>query len=151
MGDAALAASCIPTPGDTNPNRQICGGIYFDNVTTAMTWPGAAFLRNAPTVVNTLYEPVLPVSMPLWGPPAPATSDPPAATANSAASTGHDIGPATLVTPMPTITPLPPDTISDQGMGLGVMCSVSKFAADSPMLAVGVAALVYFLLRGGKR
>lgn len=57
-------------------------------------------------------------------------------------------GPATLVSPMPTITPPNPGTISD--LGVGALCDLAAWVQANPPLAFGAAVLVYALIARGK-
>lgn len=150
LGDADLAASCVSSPGSSNPARVICGGIMFANAQYAMSWPGAALIRSVPTVNNTLPDPAFPTAFPLWGVDAavmrgetvPATVTKPL---------GKDVAPAQLVAPMPSITPVNPasGTTTDQDGGIG--CQLSGFASRNPGMAVMVALGLYMLLKGGAK
>jgi hypothetical protein len=148
LGDAALAGSCVPAPGSYNGERVICGGIYFDNVRSALTWPGAAILRDVPTVTNTLADPNFPVSMPLFGMESGPTG-PLAATPAQAKAYSLPIGPATLVSPLPSITPVHPDKVTESAGS--VVCGINQFVSGYPMLAALAALGVYWLCKGGKR
>ena len=58
--------------------------------------------------------------------------------------------PTTLVSPLPTITPVRQGVSSEQ---TGALCSLNYWAAANPLLALLAAAGVYFVarsMRGGK-
>jgi hypothetical protein len=146
LGDASLAASCIPSPGDTNGARVVCGGITFANANMALSWPGAAMVQNVPTVNSTLAAPVFPASLRMFG---MDSRDAPAATPNEAKRTGKEIGPSTLVAPLPSITPVQPDRVSESDSG--AVCEVSRWAVSNPVLAAVAALGVYLVFKGGGR
>lgn len=149
LGDASLAESCVPAPGEYNAERVICGGIYFDNVRSAMTWPGAAIIRDMPTVVNTLAANPMPVAFPLFG-FEPGVTGPLATSKDQLQSYTLPLTPATLTSPLPSITPVKPGDISSDGVG--PLCALNQLIAGSPVLVAALGAwAIYSLFKGGKR
>ena len=145
IGDAALAASCIPAPGEYNDARVICGGMAFDSVPTAMTWPGASMTESVPSVNSVLPDKFFPASFPLWD-MGPGPKDyAPAATPAEAKVTGV-LGPSTLVAPLPSITPVRAGVVDENAASIG--CGIQSWATGNPLLALLAAVGVYFVIRG---
>lgn len=80
---------------------------------------------------------------------APGGSDiAPAANVAEAIITGQPVGPITLTSPMPSITPPRQGSVMPSGDS---NCGASSWAAEHPLVALGVAGALYLLLRGGRR
>lgn len=157
MGDAELMASCVPWATDLNPDRVICGGIAFAEKAYAGAWPGAALIEDYPTVHSVaqghqLYPPNMfaPASRKMSLQDAVGgASGAPATSALEAKILGTDLGPVSLVAPLPSITPVRQGQTSNEGMGIG--CVVNSFVSHNPGLAVAGLFLLFVALKGAKR